>query len=81
MLLYLERKKPPYKLSGICGRVIRGTMPAHFERLSTENYKRISWLLGPDALHDILGMDTIDTMLHIGNDPEWLLHKLGNFCI
>lgn len=47
--------------------------------MSTEDYKRISWLLGPDALHDLIGLDSIDGMLHIGNEAEWLLYKLSKF--
>jgi hypothetical protein len=76
--LFKEGKKPDYHFSGICGRVIRGTKPEHFERMSTEDYKRISWLLGPDALYDLIGQDSIDGMLHIGNDAEWLLYKLND---
>lgn len=47
--------------------------------MSTEDYKRISWLLGPDALRDLIGLDSIDGMLHIGNEAEWLLYKLSKF--
>jgi hypothetical protein len=59
-------------LEGLCGRFIRGTRPEHFEMLSDEPGKRLSWVCSPGQLGALLGKSAADAMFAVGFRAEWL---------
>jgi hypothetical protein len=59
-------------LEGLCGRFIRGTKPEHFEMLSDEPGKRLSWVCSSQQLGALLGKTPCEAMDSIGKGPAWL---------
>ena len=66
------------RLAGVCGRFTRGTRPEHFERLSDEPGKRLSWVCSAQSLGSILGKSAVEAMLAIGKRLEWLRARLDD---
>eukprot|EP01120_Amphizonella_sp_Union-15-10_P003428 TRINITY_DN13846_c0_g1_i1.p1 TRINITY_DN13846_c0_g1~~TRINITY_DN13846_c0_g1_i1.p1 ORF type:complete len:239 (-),score=20.08 TRINITY_DN13846_c0_g1_i1:5-721(-) len=71
----LNRKK--ISVSGLYGRITRGKIPEHFERLSTEHYKRLSWVVGPDALEKFLELTGYGILKEIGCKDEWIAARIS----
>ena len=67
-----EPLPPGVVLEGLCGRFIRGTCPEHFEMLSDEPGKRLSWVCSPSQLGALLGKSAADAMFAVGFRAEWL---------
>lgn len=59
-------------LEGLCGRFIRGTEPKHFDMLSDEPGKRLSWVCSSKQLGTLLGKSPCEAMMSIGFRVEWL---------
>lgn len=57
---------------GLCGRFIRGTRPEHFELLSDEPGKKLSWVCSPQQLGTLLGKTAAEAMFAIGFRADWM---------
>ena len=69
---------PGTVLEGLCGRFIRGTRPEHFEQLSDEPGKRMSWVCSPQQLGALLGKSAAEAMFAVGFRAEWLAERLAD---
>lgn len=61
----------------LSGRMIHGKPGPRFgQRLSTDEWKRLSWVFGPDALPSFLGKSPRDICLLLGFGKTWLDKKV-----
>jgi len=61
----------------LAGRLIHGRDPSGFDRLSTDTWKRLSWVFGPDAVQSFIGLDGWSMCRDVGMDSDWLRHELA----
>jgi len=59
------------------GRIIHGLNEEDFDRLSTDKWKRLSWIFGPDALHHFLGRNLVEVCLFLGFGSSWIEQKVS----
>lgn len=64
-------------IRGICGRVTKGRTPEDFQRLSDVNWKRLSWVMGPDGLEQLCGKSVRYILASIGKDTQWMRNRLN----
>lgn len=75
--MFKSRKTfPAGSVKGLCGRFIRGTRPEHFDLLSDEPGKRLSWVCDDELLFGVLGKSAAEAMIHIGRRVDWLEARL-----
>ena len=64
------------KVSGLCGRIIRGKAPKDFETLTDDPERKIVMLVDPDGLQGLLGKTGYDMLITVGYEPSYLKHKV-----
>ena len=64
------------KVSGLCGRIIRGKAPRDFETLTDDPERKIVMLVDPDGLQGLLGKTGYDMLITVGYEPGYLEHKV-----
>lgn len=74
--MFLRKSRPPGRISGVCGRVIRGTRPEEFAKLTFLPGRRLAWLTGPTGLQMWIGKTGNEIVLGIGKTKAWLEKKL-----
>jgi hypothetical protein len=64
----------------LSGRMIHGKpSDAGFARLlSSDDWKRLSWVFGPNALHGFLGKSSWEICLQLGFGERWLTERLAS---
>lgn len=62
----------------LAGRIIHGRsdMPGFGKLLSADEWKRLSWVFGPEALSDFVGRSPREMCLKLGFGEHWLDRKL-----
>ena len=75
--MFEERMPAPKVISGVCGRVVRGTSEADFAMLAFANGRRLAWVMGPDGLRDMIGRSVESVILGVGKDRTWLSEKVA----
>lgn len=73
---YTKGTKPTDPITGICGRIIRGSDPKDFETLTDDPLRKIVMLLGPDGLAEILGLSGYEQLIKIGYEPDYIVRKV-----
>eukprot|EP01124_Arcella_intermedia_P009520 TRINITY_DN1620_c0_g1_i3.p1 TRINITY_DN1620_c0_g1~~TRINITY_DN1620_c0_g1_i3.p1 ORF type:complete len:354 (+),score=111.15 TRINITY_DN1620_c0_g1_i3:34-1062(+) len=66
------------RVVGLMGRIVRGKEPAHFSNLSTELWKKLSWVMGEDSLEVMVTMKDWELLQHVGILKEWATQYLKN---
>jgi len=62
----------------VCARVVRGSKPEHFVKLSKDAWKRFSWCIGADGLEVLLrdDLNLLEKLRLFGFTDKWLEAKL-----
>jgi len=63
-------------VTGLCGRIIRGTKPEDFETLTDDPDRKLVMLMGPDGLEKLLGKDAYNMLIEIGYEKDYIQRKL-----
>ncbi len=75
--MFEDRQPAPAKISGVCGRVVRGRQESDFGTLAYADGRRLAWIFGPDGLRSMIGRSGKDIVLGMGKVPGWLPEKLA----
>ncbi|CAF0964084.1 unnamed protein product [Didymodactylos carnosus] len=67
---------PTVDLTGLYGRITKGNVFEHFQQLSDDTSKRLSWVFDSDTLRTLVGMPSMDILHYIGNTDEWIQQQL-----
>ncbi len=65
--------------SSLHGRVVHGypgVDAGYGQKLSSDSWKRLSWVFGPEALHGFLGKSARDICHYLGFERDWLHAKI-----
>jgi len=68
----LRAGKKDIVVENVYGRVTKGKEPKHFEKLATQDWKRLAWVMGPDSLVDLIGMSPLQISEYCGMMPGWV---------
>lgn len=63
-------------VSGLCGRIIRGTNDKDFLSLTDDPNRKLVMLMGPDGLESILGKNGYESLVEIGYESAYIEHKV-----
>lgn len=67
----------PQKVTGLCGRIIRGKQPADFLTLTDDPTRKLVLLMGPDGLEKLLGKSGYDMLVEIGYETAYIDRKVA----
>ena len=65
------------KVTGLCGRIIRGKKPADFLTLTDDPDRKLVLLMGPDGLEKLLGKSGYDMLVEIGYETAYIDRKVA----
>lgn len=68
--------KPQPFVSGICGRMIRGTKPSDFETLTDDPSRLVVMLMDSDGLAKLFGKSGYQILIEIGYRGDYIKQKL-----
>lgn len=66
------RAGEPVRVEGLVGRVLKGRAPADFARLSHDADRRVVYLMDPEGLASLVGLDGDETLARIGYRPDYV---------
>ncbi len=69
-------KKQYASVSGLCGRIIRGTKPEDFATLTDDPTRKLVMLMGPDGLERIMDKTGYEALVTIGYEPNYIVRKV-----
>ena len=64
------------QVSGLCGRIIRGTRPKDFMTLTDDPNRKLVMLMGPDGLEQIMSQTGYEALVTIGYEPNYIVRKV-----
>ena len=64
------------RVSGLCGRIIRGQKSEDFKTLTDDPNRKLVMLMGPDGLESLLGKTGYDMLVEIGYEPDYIVRKV-----
>ena len=67
----------PPRMTGVCGRIVRGKADEDFTRLSFLPGRRLAWVIGVEGLRAMISMSDTEKILTIGKSLPWLEEKLA----
>lgn len=62
-------------VEGLVGRVLKGRQDADFLRLSHDRDRRVVYVMGPDGLASLLGLEAAEVLARIGYRPDYVAAK------
>jgi nicotinamidase-related amidase len=68
--------RPSSNVTGLAGRIIRGTKPADFETLSDDPTRKLVMLMGPDGLQKLIGKTGYEMLIEIGYEKDYIIRKV-----
>lgn len=72
--LFANKQYAP--VSGLCGRIIRGTKPEDFATLTDDPERKLVMLMGPDGLEKIMDKTGYEALVTIGYEPNYIVRKV-----
>lgn len=63
-------------VTGLCGRIIRGTKPEDFQTLTDDPDRKLVMFMGPDGLEKIMSKSGYDALVEIGYEPNYIVRKV-----
>lgn len=76
--LFIKKEKPTDGVSGLCGRIIRGTKPEDFFSLSDDKLRKVVMYFDSEGLESMIGLSGYDMLINVGYEPEYLEHKIDS---